>query len=391
MTNYTVTKNNKTLAIVLIVIGVLSIAYGFATNGVRAWASLLLGNFYLMAIALASLFFVAFQYVANVGWSAVIKRIPMAISQYIPIAGVFMLLIFIFGHHTLYSWTHPENYDVNSDHFDHILAGKTGYLNMPFFIIRMVLYFVIWGGFAYLLRRESMMEDIEGGVTRWKRNFRYSAIFLVLFAVTSSTSAWDFIMSIEAHWFSTLFGWYVFAGLFVSGLTVLTLLIIYLKKQGYLPEVNENHIHNLGLFMFAFSIFWTYLWFSQFMLIWYANLPEEVTYFMIRQDHYRVLFISNFVINFVCPFLVMLTRDAKRKMKVLVVTGILMLIGHWIDTYLMIMPGTVGHDWTIGITEIGTTCFFVGVFLWVTFANLAKAPLIARNHPMIEESLHHHI
>jgi hypothetical protein len=391
MMNYTVTKNNKTLAIVLIVVGALSIAYGFGTNSVRAWASLLLGNFYFMCIAVSCLFFVAFQYAANVGWSAVIKRIPMAVSQYILLAGIFMIIIFIFGHHTLYSWTHPENYDPNSPHYDKILSGKTGYLNMPFFVIRMVLYFAIWYGFAYLFRKESIAEDLEGGELRWRRNFRYSAIFLVLYAVTSSTSAWDFIMSIDAHWFSTLFGWYTFAGLFVTGMTALTLLIIYLKSQGYLPEVNENHIHNLGLFMFAFSIFWTYLWFSQFMLIWYANLPEEVTYFMFRQDHYRVLFVANFVINFGAPFLMLVTRDAKRKYKVVVIGGILMLIGHWIDNYMMIMPGTVGEHWTIGITEIGTTLFFAGAFLWFTFSNLAKAPLVAKNHPMIEESIHHHI
>ena len=391
--NYQVTRNNKTISAILIGIGLASIAYGFASGQTdREWASLLLGNFYLMAIALASLFFVAVQYVAEVGWSPGIIRVPMAISQYLPFATAFMILIFLFGHHDLYHWTHEELYDKNSHHYDPILDGKSGFLNMGFYMARLFAYALIWSGFAFLLRKQSLAEDIEGGLGRYKKNIRLAATFLVLFAVTSSTSAWDIIMSIDAHWFSTLFGWYIFAGMFVSGLTVMALFVVYLKRKGYMPHINENHIHDLGKFMFAFSVFWTYLWFAQFMLIWYANLPEEVAYYVARQHpHFKGLWLANVFINFFCPFFVLMTRDAKRKDWFLIVMGSIMLIGHWIDVYLLVMPGTVGTHSQIGLIEIGTTCFFAGLLMFVTFNSLAKAPLVPKNHPLIEESYHFHV
>ncbi len=392
MMNYTVTKNNKMVAIGLMVLGILSIAYGFSTGDTtRSWANLLIGNFYFMAMALGATFFLAVQYVAEVGWSVQIKRVWMAMGQYLPFAGLFMILIFAFGHHDLYSWTHPENYDKASEHYDAILDGKSGYLNMTFYFIRLVLYAVIWAGFAFLLRKESLKEDEVGGYTHYHKASRLSAIFLVLFAITSSTSAWDILMSVDAHWFSTLFGWYTFAGLFVTTMTVTTMIVLYLKRKGYLPNVNDNHIHDLGKFMFAFSIFWTYLWFSQFMLIWYANLPEEVVYFMQRQGHYKPLFLANLFINFAVPFIVLMTRDAKRMNGLLTFVGCVIVAGHWLDVYMMVMPGTVGEHGSIGIQEIGTPCFFAGLFMWVVFHKLAAAPLIPKNHPMIKESYYHHI
>ncbi|MCC6636044.1 MAG: quinol:cytochrome C oxidoreductase [Chitinophagaceae bacterium] len=389
---YSVTKNNKLLAFILMGIGLASIAYGFATDGLREWANLLLGNFYLMAIALGSLFFLAIQYVSEVGWTVQLKRIMLANSMYLIPATLFMIIIFIFGHHDLYHWTHHDLIDKTSPHYDKIIDGKSSFLNVPFFIIRLVLYAVIWAGAAILLRREAIKEDMNGGNTHYFKSFKISAIFLVLFAVSSSTSAWDIIMSLDPHWFSTLFGWYVFSGTFVSALTVITLITIYLKKAGYLPNVNASHLHDLGKFMFAFSIFWTYLWFSQFMLYWYANIPEEVTYFIDRVNNYRILFWLSPIINFVIPFLVLMTRESKRYNSLIIISSIFMLFGHWLDLYLMIMPGTVGHEHShLGIPEFGTLAFFVGLFLYVMFTSLSKAPIIPKNHPMLQESFHHHI
>ena len=393
-TRYAVTKNIKLISVVLLTVGALAIGFGFGSGEYsRAWASLLMSNFYIMAIALAAAFFVAVQNVAEVGWSAGIIRIPSAMSTYLPFGTAFMILIFLVGHHELYHWTHEELYDPKSPSYDPILAGKQGYLNMTFYVIRLFAYALIWSGFAWLIRKESLKEDISGGETHYNKNVRLSAIFLVLFAVTESTSAWDILMSVDAHWFSTLFGWYTFAGFFVSGMTVTALITIYLKKNGYLPHINENHIHDLGKFMFAFSVFWTYLWFAQFMLIWYANLPEEVAYFMARQHpSFKPLWLANVFINFLSPFLILMTRDAKRHDITLVVAGAIMLIGHWIDYYLIVMPGVVGSEHShIGFIEIGTTCFFAGLFMWVTFNSLSKAALVPKNHPMIEESYHFHV
>jgi hypothetical protein len=388
-TKYTLTRNNKIISMILMAIGVIAIGTGFATDPTRAWASLLHNNFYFTAIALCGTFFVALQYVAQAGWAIGLIRVPEAMGGYLKYGMLFMILIFAFGHHTLYFWTHAEYYDVKSPEYDHVLAGKSGFLNIPFYVTRMVAYALIWIGFTYMLRKNSVLEDTNGGLEYYRKNITLGAIFLVLFAVTSSTSAWDFLMSIDAHWFSTLFGWYIFIGLFVTGLTMMCLFTLYLKMKGYMQHVNENHLQDVGKFMFAFSIFWTYLWFSQFMLIWYANLPEEVTYYQVRWQMFKPLWVTNLLVNFCLPITILMTRDAKRKTKILWVIGIIMLCGHWLDIYLMVAPGTVGANWKIGFIEIGTMCFFLGVFLLSTLTELSKAALVPKNHPMLPESLHH--
>ena len=389
---YTVTKNNKMIAIIMMAVGVLAIAYGFMTNPNRQWANLLVDNFYFMAIALCGTFFVAVQYMAQAGWSAVVKRVPEAMGQFLPVSAVVMFIIFIFHGHDLYHWTHKELFDPASPEYDKIIAGKAGYLNTPFFLIRMVLCFGLWILFTRMFRKESIAEDLDSSFKHFDKSITLAAAFLVIFAVSSSTSAWDFLMSIDAHWFSTMFGWYTFAGLFVSGMSVTILLILYLKNKGYMQEVNENHLHDVGKFLFGFSIFWTYLWFCQFMLIWYANLPEEVYYFQERWEHgYKTLFILNFFINFIMPFLVLMARDTKRNKKFLFVGAAIVFCGHWLDVFLMVMPGTVKAEWGIGIIEIGTFLGFLGLFIWIVFHSLAKANVVPKHHPMLNESLRHHI
>ena len=396
--NYTFTQKNKTIAFVLMAIGLVSVIASFVTHNHQAWSNLLQNSFYFMSIALAATFFLAVQYVAEVGWSVVLKRILEAMGTFLPVGAVFMLIVFFGnyiaahnGGHYLYHWLHMELYDPASVEYDAIIAGKAAYLNLPFFIIRMLAYFAIWIGFTHMFRKLSLKEDIEGGTENYFRAKKLAAIFLVLFAVTSSTAAWDFIMSIDTHWFSTLFGWYTFAGMFISGLAVMNFILVYLVKKGYMPWITEHHLHDVGKFMFAFSIFWTYLWFSQFMLIWYANIPEEVTYFMVRLEHYRGLFLANFFINFIAPFLLLMSRDAKRKLNLLLGVSVVLFIGHWIDIFLMITPGVVKEAWHIGWMEIGTTLGFLGMFMYVVQHALAKAPLLREKHPLLQESLHHSI
>lgn len=280
---------------------------------------------------------------------------------------------------------------IENPHYDSIIAGKTPFLNFGFFILRAIIYLLGWIWATRLLRKLSLKEDEMGGTDNYRRSVKISAIFTVFFAVTSSTMAWDWIMSIDTHWFSTLFGWYVFASMFVSGLTVLTMIAVYLKKLGYMDGLNENHIHDLGKFMFAFSVFWTYLWFSQFMLIWYSNIPEEVTYFMARFDNYKLPFFTAFVLNFIMPLLVLMSRDSKRNFGFLIAAGIIILFGHWLDFFCMITPGTMGEHWHFGIVELGGLAGFAGLFMLVVFNTLSKAPLLQKNHPMLKESELHHI
>lgn len=396
--NYIFTQRNKIIAFVLMAIGIICIAASFITGSHQAWSNLLQNTFFFMSIALAGTFFLAIQYAAEVGWSVVILRVLEAMGQFLPYAAVLMLIVFFGnyisgnnGGHYIYHWLNKELYNPASEEFDAIINGKKGYLNLPFFVIRMLAYFAIWIGFTFLLRKYSLKEDIEGGTSNYFKSKRLAITFLVLFAVTSSTSAWDFIMSIDVHWYSTLFGWYTFAGMFISALAILNFTVVYLVKKGYMPWITEHHLHDMGKFMFAFSIFWTYLWFAQYMLIWYANIPEEVTYFMLRVDHYKGLFLGNFLINFITPFLLLMSRDAKRRLNVLMTISVVLFIGHWIDIFLMVTPGVVKEHWHIGWMEIGTTIGFLGLFMYVIQHSLAKAPLLREKHPLLQESLHHAI
>lgn len=385
-------KKIKTISIILAAIGIVSIIIGFVTDVQREWASLLFNNFFFFAIALAAAFFVAVQYVSNSGWSIVIQRVPEAIGTYLPVALVLMAIIILGGMHSIYHWSHHDLYDPNSEHYDPIIAGKQAYLNLPFFIIRMVVYMAGWLGLFYLIRKNSIAADFAplGDNTLYKKNFRLSAIFIVFFAVTSSASSWDWLMSIDTHWFSTLFGWYIFSGMFVSSLVVITLTVLYLKSKGALPSVNDSHIHDLGKFVFAFSIFWTYLWVSQFLLYWYANIPEEITYYQERFQNFKTPLLIMLAINFVMPVLILMTRAAKQNAKILMILGAILLVGHWVDLYLLVMPGIMGNEASVGIHEIGSFFFFAGAFLFVVFNNMSKVSLEIKNHPYIEESVHHH-
>lgn len=367
----------------------------------RVWANLWLNSVFFAGIAVIGVFFVAIQYVAHAGWSANLIRIPLAFGNFLPIVFGIMLVVFIFGHHDIFHWTHAslyeptlENGQPNPD-YDEILVGKKGFLNVPFYIIRMVAFFAIWTVMFNLIKKASLREDLEGGVNYYKNNIKYSAIFLVFFAVTSSIAAWDWVMSVDPHWFSTLFGWYVFSSWWVSGLAVITLAIVLLKEKGYLSIVNSNHLHDLGKFMFAFSIFWTYLWFSQFLLYYYANIPEETIYFIERlrghNGQFATLFFLNLIINFFFPFIVLMTRDAKRQLIFLKIVACVIIVGHWLDFYMMIMPGTLGSFAGFGLVEFGTVLTFAGLFVFVVSNALSKAPLIAKNHPMLQESIHHDI
>lgn len=361
----------------------------------RLWANVWVNAVYFTGASVIGMFFMSYNYLAQAGWSAVIKRVPESLPAFLPIMGVVMLATFFIAGHDLFHWTHEGLYDVNSPEYDPIIAGKRGFLNTPFFLIRMVIYFAAWYLLWRMLRNFSLQEDLYGGTEYYEKSIKFGVAFLVVFGVTSSTSAWDFVMSIDTHWFSTMFGWYTLASWHVTGLAIITLIVVSLKEQGYLKAVNESHLHDLGKFMFAFSIFWTYVWFAQFMLIYYANLPEETIYYRERFSGYggiyKAPFFVNLFLNFLVPFLVLMTRDAKRTPIILKIACWSILVGHYFDFWVNIMPGTVGEHAGFGPLEFGMILVFASAFIWSVSTQLTKANLIAKNHPMLEESLHHDI
>jgi hypothetical protein len=365
----------------------------------RVWVNLWINNIYFLGIALTAVLFLALQYASQAGWSAYIKRIPEAFGGWIYVAAGLTFVTFGLAnfagpeHYHIFHWLDSSLYDPNGENYDAIIAGKELYLNLPFFLGRMIAYFILWIMMFRFIRKESLKEDINGGDTHWRKMRVYSTLFIVIFAITSSTAAWDWVLSIDTHWFSTMFGWYVFSSWFVAGLSAITLLIVWLRDNGYLMQLNSSHLHDMGKYIFAFSIFWTYIWFSQFLLIYYANIPEETVYFVerLKSGQYAWVFFLNIILNFIFPFLVLMTRDSKRHSIFLKIVCSIILVGHWFDFYLMITPGALGENGGFGLMEIGMAMVFAAGFIFVVLHSLAKVPLVARNHPMMEESLHHHI
>lgn len=391
---YTVAKNTKLISYALMAIGLIATVLGFINDSHRAWPSLLINNYFFLAISAFAIFFVALQYVSEAAWAIPFKRVAEGISSYFIVGGAVILLIIVAGAmhwHHIWHWMEPGISNPEAENYDAIIAGKQAYLNVPFFFIRAAVYIFGWWYASKRLIALSRKEDTEGGLSSHKRSITVSAIFIGFFGYSSSMMAWDWIMSIDSHWFSTLFGWFVFSSMGVTGFTMIAIISIYLKKKGYLQYVNENHIHDLAKWIFSFSVLWTYMWFSQFMLIWYSNIPEEVTYYLARWDNYNFLFWITSVINFIFPLLILMSRDGKRNFNYIVTVGVIVLMGHWFNIYLLIAPGTIGEHWHIGYIEIGMFMGFLGLFLLVVHNALTKAPLFVKNHPYADESIHHHI
>ncbi|MBZ9627189.1 quinol:cytochrome C oxidoreductase [Psychroflexus sp. CAK57W] len=354
----------------------------------KPWAALYVPALFLFLISLGVFVFYALQNAAQAGWSPVLFRVMEGIASYLVPGGIIVYILLLlsslhFNH--LFVWMDPEVVA-----HDEIIQNKTAYLNTPFFLIRAAIYMIGWVLFSKLIIKNSRKMDDGFDLRLHKRNFKLSAGFLVFFIVTESMMSWDWIMSIDTHWFSTLFGWFVLASILVSAVTTIALVTIYLKGKGYLENVNNSHIHDLGKFMMGFSIFWAYLWFSQFLLIWYSNIPEEVTYYAQRLEDYPVLFFGTVILNWVLPMLILINSDFKRINWIIVFAGVIILLGNYLNFFVMIMPGTVGESWTIGIPEISSVLLILGLFIFTVFKALAKAPLTVKHNAFLEESKHFH-
>jgi hypothetical protein len=374
----------RLVAYAMALTGAITVAIGLHTQPARTWTNILLDDFYLVSLCLAGVLFVAIQHLARASWCAGIRRIPEAMATALPVVAVLLLALF-FGRHWLYPWSHPGHMQE-----DATLAVKAGYLSTPFVFVRMAVVLAFWGLLARRIRRTSRQQDTDPSPDLQRRLVRDSALFVVLFAFSFFVASVDWLMSLDPHWFSTIFAVYAFAGLFVAGIAAITLLAVVLRATGRLDRVvNENHLHDLGKLLFAFTTFWAYIWLSQYLLIWYGNLPEEIRHYVSRtNDRWIFLFLLNLVVNWVIPFVVLLPRAPKRNPRVLAAVCVLVLAGRWLDLYLLIAP-EIAPGPAIGGLEILIAAGYAGLFLSMVMRALAQAPLVALNDPHLAESLHH--
>jgi hypothetical protein len=320
--------------------------------------------------------------------------VPEAISACVPVIGtitfIILMIILFSPDHVVYHWT-----DVA--HQDDTLRAKSGFLNKTFFAVWSLITIAGWSLLGRKIRQLSRSIDeapltVEEGKRYVWNNTVWAAVYMVLFALTVASSIpWLWLMSIDAHWYSTMYSWYTFASSFVAGMALITLFVVFLKNNGYLEYTTREHLHDLGKFMFAFSVFWTYLWYSQYMLIWYANIPEETTYFEPRQQGvYRGIFFLNLIINFLAPLLILMKRGSKRNYGTITMMAVLIIFGHWLDFYQMVFPGITPDHVPFMLADFGIALGFVGLIMFVTSRALSKAPLIGKNHPFFKESIIHH-
>lgn len=379
------------IGILTLIGGAIALLGGSAADPGRFWISLLQNSVYFLLIVLASVFIQAASSLAQGGWIVAYRRIPEAIGANTWIFGIITLVILfsivfiVPDKNLIYHWIEPGD--------DKVIQGKTAFLNPTMYALFSIVTVGLWSWFGIKFRNLSIAQESapRNSTKLYWKNVALSGVFLFVFALTlMSTTPWFWLMSINAHWYSTLYSWYVFGSSFVAGMAVILLFVVYLKNQGNLRLVNKEHIHDLGKFLFAFSIFWTYLWFSQFMLIWYSNISEETQYFILRaQGPYSVIFYLALVINFVFPIIILMSRPSKRNYFLVVFVAIAIIFGHWLDFYIMAVPEVMLENWSIGWFEIGITLGFVGLLMTTTVNTLAKANLVPVNNVLLKETINH--
>jgi len=374
------------LALVVAVVGFVGLGVGMVLSPARAMTNFLVGSYAAISLAVGAMGLIALLTVANAGWAAVCKRVMEGFGAFVPL-GAILILATIPGIQTLYEWSRPE-----AAH-DPLLHNKAAYLNVPFFIIRMLVILGAWVLFTTRLRRLSIQQDggADADVALAARNSRWSAAFIAVLAITLCLAGFDWFMTLEARWFSTIFGLYHIAGMLVSTVSAVAVATVLLKRAGLLPMVRADHLHDLGKLMFGFCTFWAYLWLSQLLLIWYSNIPEETAYYGVRWEHgWTPVFIVNVVVNFVVPFLLLLPQWAKRNERALLIVGTILLLGRWLDLFLMAAPSNIASAPVPGLLELAGILGPMGLFVfWVT-RTWQRVPLQATRDPYWEESVHLH-
>lgn len=382
-----ISQTFKTMTYAMMGIGALGFLTSVFHDKERAWYAYLISYYYFTTLAIGGLFFCAILSATSAGWSANIRRFPEALASFLP--AVFVGgIVYLFGACHVYEWLNKEEVAK-----DILLQHKSGYLNFTFFAVRMVLFTGLWVFYKCKIVGSSTKQDVSGDDSLTTKTVPWAVSFLVVFALSFSLFSVDLMMSLQPHWFSTIFGVYCFGGMFQSSLAAMILIVIFCMKRGLLKGyVDENHLHDLGKFMFAFTVFWAYIAYSQYMLMWYANLPEETVFFIARsKGSWACVSVALILFRFIVPFLFMLPRWVKRNPEYLKWAAYLILLMQFVDIYWLSYP-TYSHEGvTFGLPEIVAWIGFAGVFLFMIARFLGKHAIVPLKDPRQHESLHHHV
>lgn len=375
------------LAVVLVILGGIASIYGVRTDPQRTWPHLLLNGFYIVSLGISAAFFLATQRATGARWSAALRRIPEAFMMVLPVASILMTLLFL-ERQNFFPWSRPGA-------FEHVVgyAGKVSYLQAPWVLGRIIAVFLVWTIFVLLFRRVSLAQDRkpEMGLAAHERLTRYAVLFVPVFAITFTIAAYDWLISLDPSWFSTMFAFYVFIGVFVQGIAAVTLAAVQLKKRQLKSVITDRHLHDLGKMLLAFTTFWAYIWVCQYLLIWYGNIPEEVTHYMPRTNGtWLPLFALNVLANWVVPFVVLLSSRTKRNAKVLVSICTLLLLGHWVDLYLLVMPNFSPAGPRLGVVELSIAAGYLALAYLLFINSLARAPLTPLHDPILAYEAQEH-
>ncbi|WP_185864516.1 hypothetical protein [Blattabacterium cuenoti] len=356
----------------------------------KPWTSLYISIFYFTSLSIGSLFFLAIQNVSKSGWSVVVHPIMEEVGSFIPYGCIMIFIILLIngvGWVKMFQWMNPNLYNPILKEYDEIIAHKKIFFNIPFFLIRSVVYIIIYIFFYLKIKKISYTLSYHYSVDNYKKLYLYSILFIIFLSIVSVFMSWDWIMSLNPHWFSTLFGWYILSSYLVTSISIITIISLLLKKIGCFPLFNENHLHDLSKYLFSGSLLWTYFWFSQFLLYWYGNIPEEIVFFLKRKELYHSIHFWMLIPNFIIPFFFLISSKAKTNTKIVFMSSIIICIGHYIDIYHIIAPDIEHKYEKFGFSEIGGFLLIFGIFIYILLLNLSNRKLdIPTGHPFFEES-----
>jgi len=382
---YTITEKGSfgTISLIIGVIGLAASAGGYFTDKEQFFFSYLTSFAFWFTLAAGGLFYTMLHHLTGATWSIVIRRITESLMWALPFMAVLFIPI-LFGLHDLYHWTHAEAIAE-----DALLQGKEPYLNIGFFITRAVIYFAVWTALAFILSKLSLQQDSGHSEQLRKKFVKTSAPGMILFALTTTFAAFDWMMSLDPHWYSTVYGVYIFAGGTCAMFALMTLILMSLKKRGILEGVvTGEHYHDLAKLTFAFLIFWGYMAFSQYFLIWYGNIPEETVWFLHRwEGSWKIVTLILVFGHFVVPFFIMITRGAKRKLGALKVLAVWLLLMHLVDMYWLVMPTLHKHGVHLSWIDLTTFIGIGGIFFWVFWSRFMSRPVVPVGDPKLNQSI----